>query len=347
MSRTQTLTFALAGLLLCSGVALAAGEPSNVSSVTASYINDKLTVQWAPATDATGIAFYRVYVSRKSILDNQGDWEDFNRTPGSETMYTFEQNPYPGKTTYVSVLAVNTAGIESQGFEAEASVDAPAIPPPAQTPPPAVQEPILPPPAQPVQEEFKLVNVQPTSSTGIVLFFSRPVANDPALTPGHFIIVDASGAVLNITEVSVENTAVSLETSAQVPEKVYVVGLLQDLRSQDGGTLSSATSQVPFNGFDDGSVKPWTLDPIPSSVSSSASSSSAPAIFPPVGTVYGPPPGMQPTKPVYKPPVYTQPTQQVYIPSDKLSNSGVGLLAVTAVSGALAGHRIRRKRRSH
>ncbi len=108
-------------LLTLPSVVVAASVPPNVTGVTAAVINGALTVQWQPVKDSS-VSKYRIYYSRASILGNQGDFDDFVETLTSEPSFTFPSVPYKGSTLYISVMAVNAQGNESEAFESEASV---------------------------------------------------------------------------------------------------------------------------------------------------------------------------------------------------------------------------------
>ena len=123
MTFTQKILLALAAMLV--PLSAVAAVPPTITSVETKLTNGVLTVRWDPPRDSTDIAFYRVYFSHESILARDGNYDDFERTKGPETMVTFTKLPLQSKKIFAAVLAVNAVGQESEGFETEASVDVP------------------------------------------------------------------------------------------------------------------------------------------------------------------------------------------------------------------------------
>lgn len=138
--------------------AVFAAPPSGVQNIETTISEGKVHVLWE-ALENEDIAYYRVYYSSKSILENEGFYDDFESTEDSEARYIFETLP-PTATLFVSVLAVNQNGEESSAFIGESSIDisqmtAPIVPEPEEfsfedpdfvdTPEPATEEIFMPP----------------------------------------------------------------------------------------------------------------------------------------------------------------------------------------------------------
>ncbi|MBP9773869.1 MAG: fibronectin type III domain-containing protein [Candidatus Peribacteraceae bacterium] len=267
MNIKQTSFIALLVSCVSVATAVAAAVPSSVQNVSAAYSGDKLTVTWQAVTD-TDIDHYNVYYSRASILGNQGNYDDFERTKAADTNFTFEVAPYKGNKVFVSVMAVNKAGIESDSFEAEASAQMPtatqssSIASSVQTSMSSSRSGLSPfdvfaPSSVPTissvsssVEPLALMRVRGYSQTGVLLEFSKALNANQALFPNQFVIVDSSGSQLTIKSVALSGSSMLLlDTAAQVGEKVYVLGLLQTVTGADNSKLAEPLPQVTFFGY--------------------------------------------------------------------------------------------------
>lgn len=234
----------LAGVAMASAV-FAAGVPTNVAHVTATVENGKLMVDWDAATDSAGVASYRIYYSRKSILDNGGDYDDFEQTADEKTHYEFPRLPYTGQKVYLAVLAVNTSGLESDAFEAETSVDLPSaeatVTQPASSSEASVE-------ALPQLKGMTVTGVEATGNTTVVVTFSQPLADSQQLGPGFFIIVDEQGGILDVRDYNKDGDKVTLTTAEQTDGRKYILGVLQRINGEDGSSIDGSSPQTPFNG---------------------------------------------------------------------------------------------------
>ena len=78
-----------------------------------------------------------------------------------------------------------------------------------------------------------LMRVRGFSRTGVLLEFSN-LESVSALSPNQFIIVDSGGSQLAINRTAFSgSSAITLDTSAQVPEKCAIIGLLQPIAAAD------------------------------------------------------------------------------------------------------------------
>ncbi len=229
MSFKQKLTLFLAMMAIAGQIAHAQGvPPGNVKVVQAKIQSGQMIVLWQPVQ---GAASYRVYYSHESILGNQGNYDDFAQTAGAVTEYAFQAAPLTSPKIYVSVLAVSTDGIESEGFEVEASVDAPMTNDkpsnPVMQPEPesghsssvatSATE------AQPdsrdltVSAPMAVATLQVISSTGIVLGFTKDVSLTPALDSTYFLVTDSGGVVLHIEKYRLPASSCCLRPSRKSP----------------------------------------------------------------------------------------------------------------------------------
>jgi hypothetical protein len=278
MAFKQTL-FISAALLLLAPTCLAAGSPPpNVENVKAVFAEGKLTVTWSDVASPSGVASYRIYYSRKSILGNQGNYDDFEETVGAPAAYTFKTIPPNDGKLFVGVLAVSPGGVESDGFASEASVDISAKPniqtpdpsgepipiaPPVPIPNPEMPLPTIPEPQPTVEplapsqpavppsttdQPLTILSVSAVSETGVLVTFSKPIATDGAAITA-FAITDTGGTALGITSIQVSAENVLIQTAAQEPQKTYVLGIVENVRAQDGTNATQSSPPVIFQGF--------------------------------------------------------------------------------------------------
>lgn len=241
----------LAATLLALPLA-AFSAPAAVTGVKAWEQDGRVHVSWDKLPDSDQIAYYRIFFSSKSILGNNGLYEDFDIADGSVSEHVFETAPAT-PTLFVSVLAVNDRGEESPSFVEEASVsrtvtnvvDVSAATPsePAPTPPaPAVTE----------NETFALLGADALSSTGVLLTFSASVTILDEHAASAFTIEDGSGTTLAVTRLTIEGSTVIVHTEPQASGTVYRVAAqnVQTARADGVVTpLDTNQSSVLFLGF--------------------------------------------------------------------------------------------------
>ncbi|MFA5799627.1 MAG: hypothetical protein WC840_01565 [Candidatus Peribacteraceae bacterium] len=243
MSFKQKTALAV-GIFLVALPSFAAGtSPPNVKQIGAELKDGALTVTWALDGGTQGIAFYRLYFSRVSILENNGNYDDFQQTTGPETTYVFPSVPVKGNRIFLSVLAVNKAGLESEGFETEVTVDLKQGTAPQKTPTQGEAS------AGTTAQPMTIVSVTPVSATGILVTFSKLIAAGADITPRTFAISDTGGTVLAIIGAEVKGETVLLSVQPQVPEKGYLIGLLQNVPAADGTNATSSLPPTVFRGF--------------------------------------------------------------------------------------------------
>lgn len=255
------VTSVLAGIALAGSVLAA---PAGVTGIVAGSSDGVLSVRWdAPAGD---IAFYRVYFSRTSIMQNNGTYDDYERTAGNETSYTFPSVPYTDTTLYISVLAVDAQGAESPAFLEEASV---VIPPrAAQSSSTSFDLPIpeLPVSSQSSSQEqassmssssagetvpFLMTHVLTMSPTELAVYFTKPISPASQISTGSVVIVSASGAKLDIMSVRIDGMAVFVRTVAQDDAQLYSIAGIGAVIAEDGTALAPASSPIAFRGHPD------------------------------------------------------------------------------------------------
>lgn len=292
MTFKQKFLFALCSVALVADIATAATVPANVKSVQAKAQGNALALTWAPVE---GAASYRIYYSHESILGNQGNYDDFQPTTNADTSYTFTSAPLSAPAIYFGVLAVDATGVESEGFEVETSVTLTASQPSTNMPvigasssAPAMTTST---PSQTVQSmpsttstPFAMLAVESTSSTGVIVAFSKTIKSDLVLNPSYFIITTVSGTVLPITRVEMGAQSALLHTRPQTPGESYTLGLLNAIQAQDGTNLTPSAPRVWFGGFSN----------VPMGASSSAASMPSSTSYSRSPLNPNPPPTQQP-----------------------------------------------------
>ncbi len=325
----HTLTLSALSLLM-SGVALAAGAtPANVKNVQATIVNGTLSVTWNGPADAANIASYRVYYSHESILGNDGNYDDFEQTTGPVTSYTFKALPLTSPVIFIGILAVSKDGVESDGFEVEASVPVPVT---AATSSQA--SPIIPPtntvqPGTPAPTPLIIVSAEPATDTGILLTFNKPLLSVPSFSEANFQVTDTGGTILVITSIEQSDRLhVLLKTLKQRPDTTYLITVRIPVGAQDGSTTDPAL-QFAFHSPVTMTVPTTPVTPIiPETTPDNPSKQ------------YGRNPAQ-----IINLPAQVTPRNPVTTPQAPLTSSGLGLTGIIAAAGAVAGRKMMRRKK--
>ncbi len=208
--------FATLLLLLAWPASVSAAPPPSVQTVSATYEEEAVRVRWVAPDDA-GIVRYRIYFSHKSILENGGQYDDFESTPGDVTEFLFTDLP-PIATLYVSVLAVNAAGEESRTFGTEASVALPRQTMESGT----AAEPLIVPTEG---ESLRLLTAQALTESSVSLVFSESVTVREEEGAGAFELYSSGGA-LPISSITIDGDMVTLATAPMQQGILYVAKAL-------------------------------------------------------------------------------------------------------------------------
>lgn len=341
MTIKHTLT-SLFFSLLVSGVAYAAGAPANVSNVQGAMIDGRLTVTWDPPANTADAVSYRIYYSHQSILGNEGNYDDFVETNDAASSYVFDDLPLASPVIFLGVLAVNKDGMESEGFEVEASVPVPADIIPASV---QEQETASSPTSSPEKTSSSSAAPPPTPAplvitiaeaegeTGALLTFNKAVSASSPLTPLFFQISDTGGTLLPIFAVTQPDASRAvLSTSAQRPDTTYLIKITAPITAEDGGTTPPNTELFFRSNLAAPTASPVTTDIMPS-VPEPASDEG----------IYGRNPLLPPPPPTAT--LVTVPIRTNEFTGD-LPDSGLGLLGVFLAAGGVAGRMIGR-RKSH
>lgn len=262
MSKKQIITLVLAITALTTDLAFAAGIPANVRQVSAEQQGTTVRVTWSPVEDA---AFYRVYFSHESILENEGNYDDFERTSGSDAEYTFVKLPLKSDTITFGVLAVNADGQESEGFETEKTITVTSV---ETTMANDKTEPSTPEENMPEGENptstakpMEIESVEAVSATGVLITFTKTINPDADIKPDFFILTDSGGNTLAVKDMQKEGAMVLLTTDMQAPKRAYTFGLLNVIPAEDGTNITSSAPQMSFEGFGDVMTQP--TEPVP------------------------------------------------------------------------------------
>lgn len=241
-------------MLITLGIPLSASAapPSSVVGIRAELADGKIRVAWDPLP-GEDIAYFRVYYSRRSILGNGGEYDDFEVTAGNRTEYTLAAFP-PGDRLFLSVLAVNATGEESTYFAEEAQVDlsgatgeiAPAASSAAN---------VAPEREEPATSTLRIVSASALSATGVLVIFSEPVTVAATDAVGAFGVEDASGTLLTLRRLVFRGNEVTIVTGPQEPSEPYTVRVAPSVRGKtldaDGNValIDPAESTAFFSGW--------------------------------------------------------------------------------------------------
>ena len=266
------------GLLI--PVATLAAPPSPVTGLSGMQeANGEVRIEWQPSLDAT-VVRYRLYYSAESILESEGLYDDFEETQGTENVYVFTEPPI-SKALYVTVLAVNNLGEESDSFVEEVRIDltqAPASDTPrletssssvgTEPPPPVLMVPelsssssaessssqaIIPTYAEPMKDgRVHLLLAEALSPIQVKLTFSDLVTVDPQAAPQAFVITGPGGTSLRITQILMSEHIVVADTEQQQRGMVYSIKIGEPLHGINGEPLDATDRTALFTGHDQG-----------------------------------------------------------------------------------------------
>lgn len=222
-----------------------------VTQLQATYDGTQVTVKWN-AIAGTDIAYYRVYHSTTSILENDGLYDDFERTKGPETEITIVPPPGEG-SFYAAVLAVSQSGQESPYFLEEASVRTGGGPASSQAPvtptPPSSQVSSAPSSEGPTLTVLKGEAVSPEQ---INVTFSGPVTVDAGKAPQSLKILGQNGASLRIVKITILGNIISIFTEKQTKGAVYNVQFSEPFRGTTGKKLDPTDRAIFVTGHPEG-----------------------------------------------------------------------------------------------
>lgn len=268
----------IAVAMLLPSLVFAAPEP--VADVEVEFEDGKVVVSWDTLDDET-VAKYNVYYSTASILDNEGEYDDFESTDGPVSFYEFE-NIEPGIQYYFAVLPVDENGEEAPGFIAEASITIPegfsntttstAATSSAQSSS-ALSQAVFNLPNQSssrtssatinptiVEDDpttVSLLSVDVLNPTELKLNFSVPIQVSDEGAQNAFKITDADGNELPLVELTIDGDDVRLTTAEQVKNKVYKLEVSEPIRGYlNNEPLDADARTILFSGHEDGSDAP-------------------------------------------------------------------------------------------
>ncbi len=278
MSRLRSLAIVLGCLIPV--ITFAAPPPAVMGLSGTQEANGEVRIEWQPSTDSS-VVRYRLYYSSESILESGGVYDDFEETQGMENVYVFVAPPVQG-SLYVTVLAVNNLGEESESFIEEVRIDlaqsssqmprlessssstAPAaavqfssavsvlmVPSSSSSSASAQSIPMY---TEPMDDgRVHLLLAEALSPIQVKLTFSNAVMVNPKAAPQAFMIVGPGGAPLPITQLLVSDTIVVADTQTQQKGVVYNVKLSEPLQGATGEPLDATDRSAFFTGHELGS----------------------------------------------------------------------------------------------
>lgn len=199
---------ALALSLLSWPASALTAPPPSVTGIKAVEKNGQIHVEWDAPSNAEEIEFYRIYYSRKSILQNDGAYDEFETTSGDNTEFILTDFP-EAEALYISVLAVNEDEEESATFAEEATIGVPeSASSSSATPIPAT-------------ESFTLLRAESIAGTGVLLTFSAAPHLEAVHARSAFQITDASGAVIALRRFKMIGRSILIDTEPQTNGRTY------------------------------------------------------------------------------------------------------------------------------
>lgn len=291
------------------GTAFALTMPANVKSVDARTSGSEIVVEWSAVPNAKS---YRVYFSHESILNNGGNYDDFEQTPDATTSFVFKKAPLSSEKIYIGILAVDGGGNESEGFETEAFIEQVAA-----TSSSASSE-----ASTSTAVPMGIESVRAITETGVLVTFTKELHPSTALNTSYFLIATASGVALSAERIEMKGKQVLIVTAQQEPDTEYIVRLLSTIQAFDGTNATPSEPSVRLRTPSRSVPEPLPEPP------------------PPVPTEeYGKNPNLPGGS------MNRVPDDREQSPPEELPDSGLGLLGIAAISGLGAmKHVLRRKR---
>ncbi|MBM3231666.1 hypothetical protein FJZ28_05105, partial [Candidatus Peregrinibacteria bacterium] len=235
----------IALITLCVPAAVVAQAVPPVTNLSAVFDGTQVTVRWK-APQGIDIAFYRVYHSTTSILENNGLYDDFEVTKGPETELRISPPPGVG-AFYAAVLAVSHSGQESPYFVEETSVitggaATSSIPKP---PTPAAPVPSVPDvPKIPEESTVKILKGEAVTPEEIRITTSSPLTVDPAKAPSNLSIAGQNATTLRIIKLTINGSVVTISTEKQTKGTVYNVSFGSAFTGVNGKPLDATDRSV-------------------------------------------------------------------------------------------------------
>lgn len=317
MSRTTLRIALFAGALVWPFIVMAS-TPANVTGLSAHFSNGQITVRWNAPENAGELSTYRIYYGQKSILSNDGAYDDFETTSARNNEFIMVDIP-AYSTLFFGVLAVNKSGEESASFVEEVELPLSSGDADGQSSSDVPQSGsgrvlrVAPSPSRKQREATTagLVNAMADGPDTVRLMFTMPVIIPVEQAAAAFTVTDATGKKLALRRLLIDGATITLVTDPQVPGRMYTV---------NAGTVIAGQSD---NGA------PVPMDTQRSSAKFTGFGATEEAVAPPLVTAQV---------------IETVTTPETQKPSDGLPPSGLPILGIAMAGGAVTGIRWARKR---
>jgi len=268
MKRPTLLTVALLAALALPWTTLAE-PPASVTQLSAQFQTDgSIKVSWAAVTG--DVQAYRVYYSQKSILENNGYYDDVEMVVGTTTSATLRSVPSSFPEVFIGIMAVNGTGEESGFFIEEVRVKRPASSLPASKPSTPLSDSsasLSSLPSQILQTSslssvssspsvsastLRLLSAEPLSATRVGLAFSTTPIIEASQAPQAFSIIDPSGNSLPIEQLTIDGKSAIVQTARQGAGMVYQIRLSEPLMGEGSLPLDPLDRTSFFMGHSTG-----------------------------------------------------------------------------------------------
>ena len=239
----------ISAIVLLGMAHVAFAAPASVTDLQAKFEkNGNIAVSWKKVRNEK-IDHYRVYYSSKSILENQGEYDDFDSTEDDRSLYIFE-NLEPDTDVYVAVLAVNEDGEESEFFSEEILIHVPMKRGGSRQRDSAEEEVVEQAEEEAEQVTVQLLGAQSISPNEVRVNLSEEIDVRSKGSANLFSITQPSGAQLAVHKVvSSEGTELVLETDEQSAGKVYQIGITEMFAKAYSVSIDDGASTTLFTGF--------------------------------------------------------------------------------------------------
>ena len=259
MNKNKFLRIALSTYIFFTPISAISQGSEGVKGITMQALPNAVAIEWQ-APGNMGVAYYKVYYSKQSILENNGRFDDAESTtndmPSFVLMDLNNRGYKTGDQIYVSVAAVDPDGNETDPTEeANTSVIVPSSPITGQQPHAA-------------GSALEMQNAIALSDTEIKIQFSDDVMLPQNANQSFTVTKEGSNDSILIVDAMAEGSTVILITLPMEPLVRYTVVASINVANMDGDSINPQKSSAMFVGREGPADAPPPEPPASSSASS-------------------------------------------------------------------------------